>query len=100
MSTENIDGGKQPYPTDENGSFEVAQPKTSLPKVFAILLAVKTVHQQAPTDGERVELLQSVIQGLLEVLDASGVKPDMQVFGATVLGLSAILADAGDRIGG
>ena len=66
----------------------------TLPKVFAILLATKTVSTGNQTDETRIELLQSVIQGLLESFDESGVDMDPATYGTTVLGLSSILVDA------
>lgn len=93
----------QPYPTEENGSFQVKHPpikdetpsaeRKALESIFSIMLATKTIFPQAKTEAQQIELLQAVIQVLLETLDEGGVKMDPEVYSAMALGLSNIARD-------
>lgn len=95
----------QPYPTEENGSFQVKHPpikdetpsaeRKALESICSIMLATKTIFPQAKTEAQQIELLQAVIQALLETLDEGGVQLNQEVYSATVLGLSNIIHDEG-----
>jgi hypothetical protein len=104
MSTEN---SKQPYPTDENGSFEVAQQekpekegpesiygtdKDVLQSVLTTCLAYKVAFSVCP-QKQQIEFLQSGYQAIMEVLDEFGVVADIQKLAEVVGGLTRIMAE-------
>jgi len=105
----------QPYPADENGSFQVKHPPSSfqdqlnqntpyvqeakktsdrelLETVLTICLAYKVAFPHAAED-QQVEFLQSGYQAIMEALDEAGVDMSAQKFAAATSGIIAILGE-------